>query len=109
MASSNRLNAIWPSTRKALRAMKAVQKARPVTMGAHSESHRESLQSSCPAAILAASLSLPYRGEAMRVLVLTSSYPKFPGDGTAPFIERIVGEVTERGHAVDIVLPRHPQ
>jgi phosphatidyl-myo-inositol dimannoside synthase len=45
----------------------------------------------------------------MRVLVLTSSYPKFPGDGTAPFIERIVGEVTERGHAVDIVLPRHPQ
>jgi glycosyltransferase involved in cell wall biosynthesis len=45
----------------------------------------------------------------MRVLVLTSSYPKFPGDGTAPFIERIVEEVARRGHEVDIVLPRHPQ
>ena len=40
--------------------------------------------------------------------MLTSSYPKFPGDGTAPFIERIVGEVARRGHAVDVVLPHHP-
>jgi glycosyltransferase involved in cell wall biosynthesis len=45
----------------------------------------------------------------MRLLVLTSSYPKFPGDGTAPFIERIVTEVARRGHEVDVVLPRHPE
>ena len=45
----------------------------------------------------------------MRVLVLTSSYPKFPGDGTAPFIEHIVTQVALRGHEVDVVLPRHPR
>jgi glycosyltransferase involved in cell wall biosynthesis len=44
----------------------------------------------------------------MRVLMLTSSYPKARGDGTAPFIERIVLQVARRGHAVDVVLPRHP-
>ncbi|MGH7856713.1 MAG: glycosyltransferase, partial [Candidatus Binatia bacterium] len=43
----------------------------------------------------------------MRVLMLTSSYPKFPGDGTAPFIEEIALEVARRGAAVDVVLPRH--
>lgn len=45
----------------------------------------------------------------MRVLMLTSSYPKFSGDGTAPFIERIALAVARRGHAVDLVLPRHPE
>jgi glycosyltransferase involved in cell wall biosynthesis len=45
----------------------------------------------------------------MRLLVLTSSFPKFPGDGTAPFIGRIVTEVARRGHEVDVVLPRHPE
>jgi phosphatidyl-myo-inositol dimannoside synthase len=44
----------------------------------------------------------------MRVLMLTSSYPKARGDGTAPFIERIVLQVARRGHAVDVVLPSHP-
>jgi glycosyltransferase involved in cell wall biosynthesis len=44
----------------------------------------------------------------MRVLVLTSSYPKFPGDGTAPFVERMAVETARRGHAVEVVLPEHP-
>ena len=44
----------------------------------------------------------------MRVLMITTSYPKFPGDVTAPVIEKIVLELARRGHAVDLVLPRHP-
>jgi glycosyltransferase involved in cell wall biosynthesis len=44
----------------------------------------------------------------MRVLMVTSSYPKFPGDVTAPFIESIARSVVERGHTVDVVLPHHP-
>jgi glycosyltransferase involved in cell wall biosynthesis len=43
----------------------------------------------------------------MRVAMLTTSYPKFPGDGTAPFIERMVAAVAAAGHTVDVVLPRH--
>lgn len=45
----------------------------------------------------------------MNVLMVTSSYPKFPGDVTAPFIESIAEAVAARGHAVDVVLPHHPQ
>src|SRR5688572_13382489 len=44
----------------------------------------------------------------MRVLMVTSSYPKFPGDVTAPFIEAIARGVAARGHEVDVVLPAHP-
>jgi glycosyltransferase involved in cell wall biosynthesis len=44
----------------------------------------------------------------MNVLMVTSSYPKFAGDVTAPFIESIARGVAERGHAVDVVLPHHP-
>jgi len=44
----------------------------------------------------------------MKVLMVTSSYPKFPGDVTAPFIESIALGVAARGHEVDIVLPQHP-
>lgn len=44
----------------------------------------------------------------MRVLMITTSYPKAPGDVTAPVIEKIVFELARRGHAVDLVLPRHP-
>ena len=45
----------------------------------------------------------------MNVLMVTSSYPKFPGDVTAPFIESIAQGVAARGHAVDVLLPHHPQ
>jgi glycosyltransferase involved in cell wall biosynthesis len=45
----------------------------------------------------------------MKVLMVTSSYPLFAGDGTAPFIEEIARAVAARGHQVDIVLPAHPR
>jgi hypothetical protein len=44
----------------------------------------------------------------MNVLMVTSSYPKFRGDVTAPFIESIALGVAARGHQVDVVLPHHP-
>jgi glycosyltransferase involved in cell wall biosynthesis len=44
----------------------------------------------------------------MRILMVTSSYPKFPGDVTAPFVESIARAVAGRGHSVDVVLPHHP-
>jgi glycosyltransferase involved in cell wall biosynthesis len=44
----------------------------------------------------------------MRILMITTSFPKVPGDVTAPVIEKIVFELARRGHAVDLVLPRHP-
>lgn len=40
--------------------------------------------------------------------MVASSYPKFPGDTTAPFIESIARAVAARGHAVDVLLPHHP-
>lgn len=44
----------------------------------------------------------------MRVLTITSSYPKFAGDTTAPFIESITRALADRGHELTIVLPaRH--
>jgi len=45
----------------------------------------------------------------MNVLMVTSSYPKFPGDVTAPFVESIAHAVAARGHRVDVMLPQHPQ
>jgi len=45
----------------------------------------------------------------MRLLAVTSSYPKFPGDVTAPFIESITRGLALRGHSLDVVLPEHPQ
>jgi glycosyltransferase involved in cell wall biosynthesis len=44
----------------------------------------------------------------MKVLMVTSSYPKYPGDVTAPFIESIACAVAARGHTVHMVLPHHP-
>ena len=43
----------------------------------------------------------------MRVLMLTSSYPKFRGDTTAPFIESIATNIAARGVEVHVVLPEH--
>lgn len=45
----------------------------------------------------------------MKILMVTSSYPLFDGDGTAPFIEEIARSVVARGHQVDMVLPAHPK
>ena len=44
----------------------------------------------------------------MRILVLTSSYPKYPGDATAPFIQSITQELASRGHELTVVLPARP-
>lgn len=41
--------------------------------------------------------------------MVTTSYPLFPGDGTAPFIESIATGVADRGHDVDVLLPEHPR
>jgi glycosyltransferase involved in cell wall biosynthesis len=41
--------------------------------------------------------------------MVTSSYPLFEGDGTAPFIEEIARGVAARGHEVDLILPAHPR
>ena len=41
----------------------------------------------------------------MNILALTSSYPRYDGDPTAPFIESITKGVAEMGHRVDLVLP----
>jgi glycosyltransferase involved in cell wall biosynthesis len=45
----------------------------------------------------------------MKVLMVTSSYPLFPGDATAPFIEEIARGLAGAGHGVDVVLPHHPR
>lgn len=45
----------------------------------------------------------------MRILMLTSSYPKYPGETTAPFIEEIAAGIVRRGHAVHVLAPYHPQ
>jgi glycosyltransferase involved in cell wall biosynthesis len=44
----------------------------------------------------------------VKILMVTSSYPKFPGDVTSPFIESIARSLAARGHAIDVVLPHHP-
>lgn len=44
----------------------------------------------------------------MRVLMLTTSYPKWVGETTAPFIEEIAVALVKRGHTVHVVAPWHP-
>ncbi len=39
--------------------------------------------------------------------MLTSSYPKYPGETTAPFIEEIAAGLVRRGHTVHVVAPFH--
>jgi glycosyltransferase involved in cell wall biosynthesis len=39
--------------------------------------------------------------------MLTSSYPKYPGETTAPFIEEIAAGLARRGHEVHVVAPFH--
>jgi glycosyltransferase involved in cell wall biosynthesis len=41
--------------------------------------------------------------------MLTSSYPKWAGEATAPFIEEIAAGLVRRGHTVHVVLPYHPE
>lgn len=41
----------------------------------------------------------------VRILTITSSYPKFDGDTTAPFIASITKQLAGRGHELTVVLP----
>jgi phosphatidyl-myo-inositol dimannoside synthase len=45
----------------------------------------------------------------VNILVLTSAYPKFDGDGTAPFMASITEHVAARGHTMHVVLPEHAE
>jgi glycosyltransferase involved in cell wall biosynthesis len=45
----------------------------------------------------------------VRLLHVTHSHPKYPGDATAPFIASIISALARRGHEVDVVLPHHPE
>lgn len=44
----------------------------------------------------------------MHILMIASSYPLYPGEATAPFIEEIAAGVAARGHRVELVAPWHP-
>ena len=41
----------------------------------------------------------------MNILAITSSYPRYEGDPTAPFIESITRAIAHRGHSVHLLLP----
>jgi len=41
----------------------------------------------------------------MRIAILTSSYPRFPGDGIAPFIKSIVENMVLHGQDIEVVAP----
>ncbi len=43
--------------------------------------------------------------ENVRILTITSSYPKFDGDTTAPFVASITEALASRGHEITLVLP----
>ena len=43
------------------------------------------------------------------VVMLTTSYPRFPGDTIGTFMEPIAKGIAARGHEVHIVLPWHPR
>jgi glycosyltransferase involved in cell wall biosynthesis len=45
----------------------------------------------------------------MKICMLTSSYPKYEGDVTAPFIESIAANVAALGHEVHLLAPYHPE
>ncbi|OGO64262.1 MAG: hypothetical protein A2Z45_07040 [Chloroflexi bacterium RBG_19FT_COMBO_55_16] len=45
----------------------------------------------------------------MKIAVFTSSYPRFPGDGTAPFIKSICENLVQLGHKVAVVAPYDPE
>src|SRR6476646_831752 len=42
------------------------------------------------------------------VVMVTTSYPRFPGDSVGTFMEPIARQVAARGHDVHIVAPWHP-
>src|SRR5215212_7686527 len=49
------------------------------------------------------------RSHGLRIVMLTSSYPLYPGDTTAPFIEELAAHVAALGHEVHVALPADPR
>src|SRR5438105_4420816 len=45
----------------------------------------------------------------LRVCMISTSYPRFPEDTSAPFIASIAEGIVASGHQVDMVLPWHPE
>src|SRR5258708_37910799 len=43
------------------------------------------------------------------VVMVTTSYPRFPGDSVGTFMEPIAKRVAARGHEVHVVAPWHPR
>jgi len=43
----------------------------------------------------------------LKILVLTSTYPRHPGDGVAPFVGSIVQGVASLGHEMHVLVPEH--
>lgn len=41
----------------------------------------------------------------MRIAILTSSYPRFEGDGVAPFVKSIAENLARIGHNVEVIAP----
>jgi glycosyltransferase involved in cell wall biosynthesis len=44
----------------------------------------------------------------MTIVMMTTSYPRFPGDTIGTFMEPIAHGIAARGHEVHVVLPWHP-
>ena len=44
-----------------------------------------------------------------RVVMVATSYPRFPGDTVGTFMEPIARGLASRGHEVHLVLPWHPR
>jgi glycosyltransferase involved in cell wall biosynthesis len=44
----------------------------------------------------------------MNVCILTSTYPRFPGDGVGRFMQSIAEALAQLGHTVHVVAPYHP-
>src|SRR5262249_24664646 len=42
------------------------------------------------------------------VVMVTTSYPRFPGDSVGTFMEPIARSIVARGHEVHVVAPWHP-
>lgn len=45
----------------------------------------------------------------LRLVMLTTSYPLYAGDTTAPFIEELAAHLVALGHEVHVALPDHPR
>jgi len=47
--------------------------------------------------------------EQHRIVLVTSSYPRFEGDSVGSFMEPIATGIAARGHEVHVVAPWHPR